>query len=90
MNRTLQNLQLRIHKVDGATTTFIQQDVCEIQRILDHFRPDEIFDQNRFVVADGDSMTSLPVSKITRIDLATEEPTHLIFPVGIMDAVELT
>jgi hypothetical protein len=42
------------------------------------------------VITDGNSITSLPVAKITRIDLISEVLPHLIFPVGIVDAVELT
>lgn len=90
MNHTQPNLQIRIHKVDGAISTFIQHDAAEIRKILDSFQPGQIFDRDRFVIADGDAITSMLVSKITRIDLVTEQLTDLIFPSGIVDAVELT
>lgn len=90
MNHAIPNLHIDIHKVDGATTTFVQNDADEVQRILDGFEPAHIFDRDRFVITDGDSITSLPVSKITRIDLFAERLPHLLFPVGIVNAVELT
>ena len=89
MNHAIPNLQIHIHKVDGATTTFIQNDADEVKKILDGFEPTHIFDRDRFVITDGNSITSLPVAKITRIDLVSEHLPHLIFPVGIVDAVEL-
>jgi hypothetical protein len=90
MNHAIPNLQIHIHKVDGATTTFVQNDAGEVRKILDGFEPAHIFDREKFVITDGNSITSLPVSKITRIDLVSERQPHLIFPVGIVDAVELT
>jgi len=90
MNHKISNLQIHIYKVDGTTTIFVQNDAAEIKKMLDEFRPAQIFNQDRFVVADGNSITSLPVCKITRIDLVSEQSPHLFFPVGIVDAVELT
>ena len=90
MIQTMPAMQIRIHKVDGTATSFIQDDADEVKKILDSFQPAGIFEQDRFVITDGESITSLPVSKITRIDLITEQPTHLVFPLGIVDAVELT
>jgi hypothetical protein len=90
MNHATSSLQIHIHKVDGATTTFVQNDADEVKRILDGFEPDHIFDREKFVITDGNSITSLPVSKITSIDLISELQPHLIFPVGIVNAVELT
>ncbi len=90
MNQAIINLQIHIHKVDGATTTIIQNDADEVKKTLDGFEPTHIFDRNRFVITDGNSITSLPTSKITRIDLISEVLPHLIFPIGIVGAVELT
>lgn len=90
MNQAMPNLQIHIHKVDGSTMTFVQPDAGEARKILDGFQPTRIFDENRFVIADGHSITSLPVSKITRIDLVSEPLPELVFPAGIVDAVELT
>ena len=69
--------------------TFVQNDASEIKKILDGFHPAQIFDRNRVAFTNGYSITSLPVSRITRIDLVSEQFPHLIFPVGIVDAVEL-
>jgi hypothetical protein len=76
--------------VDGATTIFIQNDADEVKMLLAGFEPAHIFDRKKFVITDGDSITSFPVSKITRIDLISELRPHLIFPVGIVNAVERT
>jgi len=89
MNHAIPNLQIHIHKVDGATTTFVQNDADEVNRILEGFEPAHIFDRDRFVITDANSITSLPVSKITRIDLISELRPHLLFPVGTVEAVEL-
>ena len=32
MNHAIPNLQIHIHKVDGATTTFIQNDADEVKK----------------------------------------------------------
>jgi len=90
MNHAIPNLQIQIHKVDGSIKTLIQHDATRVQELLDGFQPAEIFNRKRFVFSDANSITSLPVSKITRIDLISEQLPHLIFPVGIVDAVELT
>lgn len=90
MNPPLPSLQIHIHKVDGSITTFIQPDAAKVKALLDGFQPAEIFNRERFVFSDATSITSLPVSKITRIDLISEGRSHLVFPVGIVDAVEMT
>ena len=90
MNRAQPNLQISIHKVDGTITKFVQHDAGEVKRILDSFLPAQIFDRDRFVITDENSITSFPVSKITRIDLVPEQLTQLVFPSGIVDAVELS
>ncbi len=90
MNHNIPNLQIRIHKADGSTTTFVQTDVGEVKKLLDEFQPAQIFNRDRISFTDKSSITSLPVSKITRIDLEAEQHSHLLFPVGMVDAVELT
>ncbi len=90
MNHNISNLQIRIHKVDGSATTFVQTDAGEVKKLLDEFQPTQIFNRDRISFTDKNSITSLPVSKITRIDLEAEQHSHLLFPVGMVDAVELT
>jgi hypothetical protein len=90
MNHAIPKLQIKIHKMDAVVTTFFQNDAGEVNKILDEFEPAQIFDRDRFVITDRNSITSIPVSKITRIDLISEQPPRLVFPVGIVDAVELT
>jgi hypothetical protein len=83
-------LQIRIHKVDGSTTTILQNDPGEVKKLLEGFQPTQIFNRDRISFTDKNSITSLPVSKITQIDLEAEQHSHLLFPVGMVDAVELT
>jgi hypothetical protein len=90
MNHNIPNLQVHIHKVDGSTTTFVQTDAGEVRKLLDGFQPTQIFNRDRIYFTDKNSITSLPVSKITRIDLEAEQHSRLLFPVGMVDAVELT
>ncbi|MDR3459898.1 MAG: hypothetical protein P4N60_20915 [Verrucomicrobiae bacterium] len=90
MNHNVPGLQVHIHKVDGTTTTFEQNAADEASAIIDGFHPAQVFYQEMIAITDKDSITSVPVSKITRIELVCDEFSHLVFPVGIVDAVELT
>lgn len=90
MNHNIPNLQVHIHKVDGSVTTFVQNDASKVKKLLDGFQPARIFDRDKITFTDKNSITSLPLSKITRIDLESEQHSHLLFPVGVVDAVELT
>jgi hypothetical protein len=90
MNHNIPNLQVQIHKLDGSTTTFLQNDAGQIKKLLDEFQPAQIFDRDKITFTDKRFITSLPVSKITRIDLESEQHSHLLFSVGVVDAVELT
>ena len=90
MNHNIPNLQVHIHKLDGSTITFVQNDAREVKKLLDEFQPAQIFDRNNISFSDKNSITSIPVSKITRIDLEAEQHSHLLFPTGTANAVELT
>jgi hypothetical protein len=89
MNHNIPNLQIHVHKVDGSITAFAQNDTGEIKKLLGEFQPMQIFNRDRIAFMDNNSITSFPVSKITRIDLVSEQLHRLIFPAGIVDAVEL-
>jgi hypothetical protein len=89
MNHKIPNLQVHIHKVDGSTTTFVQNDAGEVKKLLDEFQPTQIFNRDRISFTDKNSITSFPVSNVTRIDLESEKHSHLLFPIGVVDAVEL-
>lgn len=90
MNHNIPNLKIHIHKVDGSTTIFVQNDAGEVKKLLDEFQPTQIFNRDRISFTDKNSITSLPISKITRIDLESEQHSHLLLTVGMVDAVELT
>jgi hypothetical protein len=90
MNHTIPNLQIRVHKLDGSISTFVQDDAEKSKQILDVFQPMEIFNRQKFVLADSHSYTTFSVSQITRIDLDSEQQSHLIFESGMVEAVELS
>jgi hypothetical protein len=90
MNHTIPFLQIRVHKLDGTASTFVQDDLSQTKQLLDEFQPAEIFNRQRLALGDCNSLTSIPSAQITRIDLDSEEHSHLIFPSGLVEAVELT
>jgi|HubBroStandDraft_2_1064218.scaffolds.fasta_scaffold218289_1 hypothetical protein len=90
MNHTIPNLQICIHKLDGTSSMFAQEDAGISKQILDGFQPMEVFNQQTIVLADKNSHTSFPASQITRIDLDSEQHTHLIFENGVVEAIELS
>jgi hypothetical protein len=90
MNHSIPDLQIRIHKLDGSISTFVQNNAEKSKKILDEFQPMEIFDRQKIVLADSHSHTTFPVSQITRIDFDSEQDSHLIFEGGMVEAVELS
>jgi hypothetical protein len=90
MNHAIPDLQIRIHKLDGSVSTFVQDDVQIAKQILDTFDPMQAFSRQNIVLADNQSHTSFPASQITRIDLDSKEHSHLIFESGLVEAVELS
>lgn len=90
MNTVLHPLQIHMHKVDGSSETFVQNEEGLIKHILHEFQPDCIFNRDRVVIADHHSLTSFPVSQLVRADLVSEQLSDWMFPPGIVNAVELT
>lgn len=89
MNHAMASLHVNVHRVDGSHTTFIIDDLVEMKNLLAGFDPAQIFNRDRIVFTHGNSITSLPASKITRLDLVSEQLPQLVFPAGVVDAVEL-
>jgi hypothetical protein len=89
MNHAMASLQVNIHKVDGSHTLFILDDLLEMRNFLAGLDPAQIFNRDRIVFTHGNSITSLPAAKITRLDLVSEQLPQLVFPAGVVDAVEL-
>jgi hypothetical protein len=89
MNHAMASLQVNIHRVDGSHTAFILDDLVEMKHMLAGFDAAQIFNRDRIVFTHGNSITSLPASKITRLDLVSEQLPQLVFPAGVVDAVEL-
>ena len=90
MNHPTQSLQIQIHKVDGPMEIFTQSEADLVNRIVNEFQPARIFTREKIIIADGNSLTSFPVSKLVRIDLVSGSSFHWILPPEIVDAVELT
>ncbi|HEV2436820.1 MAG TPA: hypothetical protein VG077_12540 [Verrucomicrobiae bacterium] len=90
MNTILHPLQIHMHKVDGSSETFVQNEEGLIKLILREFQPDCIFNRDRIVIADRHSLTSFPVSQLVRADLVSEQLSDWIFPPDLVHAVELT
>jgi hypothetical protein len=90
MNHSIPNLEIRVHKLDGTVSTFVQHDVEIAKQIMDAFEPTQIFNRQNLVLADNSCHTSFPVTQVTRIDLDSEQHSHLIFESGLVEAVELT
>ena len=90
MNHPAQSLQIHIHKVDGSVETFTQSEAGLVNGILNEFHPARIFTREKIIIADGNSLTSFPVSKLVRIDLVSGSSPHWILPPEIVNAVELT
>src|SRR5580698_7796935 len=90
MNISVCSLQIHIHKIDGSVSTFVKEDMGKSKQILNEFQPSEIFKRQKIVLADRNSHSTFPVSQITRIDLESEEHSHLLLHTGLVEAVELS
>lgn len=84
------SLEIKIYKLDGSVSTFVQNDDAKSKQILGDFQPLEIFNREKLFLADNHSHRVLPVSKITRIDLDSEEHCRMLFESGAVEAIELT
>ncbi len=90
MNYVAHHLKIHVHKTNGSIEKFVQSDAEAIRRIVNEFQPDQIFAREKVIITGGNLLTSFPTRQVTRIDLISEPSSHLIFPPGIVDAVELT
>jgi len=90
MNTVLHPLQIHMHKVDGSSEMFVQNEEGLIKHILQEFQPDCIFNRDRIIIADRHSLTCFPVSRLVRADLVSEQLSDWIFPPDFVNAVELT
>ena len=90
MNESISNLHVRVHKLDRSISTFVQEDFGKSKQILEDFRPMDLFNEQKIVLADRNSHTTIPVCQITRVDLDSGQHSHLLFPTGLVEAVELS
>src|SRR6266850_5408338 len=95
MNSTLDRskLEVRIHGVDGSLVSFTQDDPAVVEHIVRDCQTPDFFRQERIAVAGEHSVTTLVLSKVSRIDLAGEGLPRWKPPSGIgmsiRDIVEL-
>ena len=90
MNYPTHHLEIHVHKICGSTEKFIQGDGKSVSRLINEFQPDLLFAREKLIIAGGDCLTSFRTDQVVRVDLISEPSTHLIFPPGIVDAVEMT
>ena len=90
MHTALHRLQIHIHKTDSSSEMFIQNEEGLIKHILREFQPDCIFNRDRMVIVGRHSLTCLPVSRLVRMDLVSEQLSDWIFPPDLVNAVELS
>lgn len=83
------HLQIRVHRLDGSISSFVQDDLEKSRRILDGFDPMNIFTRTRIVLGDRNSHTVIPVAQITRIDLEVDPNSPLNFVSDLVEGVEL-
>lgn len=89
MDSDTANLEIRIHRVDGTTSSFAQDELELSGKILEGLDPEKIFARPRIILGDRSSHTVIPVNQITRVDLDINPNCPLTFPVDLVEAVEL-
>ena len=89
MNTETPILQIRIHKLGGSVSSFVQNDFEISRQILGAFDPMNVFTQARIILGDRDSHTVIPASQITRIDLEIDPDSPLTFVTDLVEGVEL-
>lgn len=90
MNASRNPLHIHVHKVDGSSETFIQNDENLIKHILREFQSDNIYHRDQIMIASRHSATCLPVRQLVRTDLVSEQSSDWNFPASMVHAVELT
>lgn len=92
-NEKNSELQVRVHGVDGSLVTFSQDHPAVVEHIVRDCQTPDFFKQERIAVAGQHSVTTLVLSKVTRIDLAGEKLPPWKPPFGfgtsIRDIVEM-
>jgi hypothetical protein len=89
MNTESPLLQIRVHKLDGSVSTFVQDDLETSRQILDAFDPATVFARPKIILEDECSQTVIPIGQITRIDFEVETDSPLSFMTDSIEGVEL-
>lgn len=83
-------LEISIHLEDGKVVRFAAADSLEARRIVQHLQPERLFTDRLLVLGDATSMTTVPLNKVVRIDLAMDEYPSWPFHHGAQDVREIT
>jgi hypothetical protein len=89
MNTEIPNLWIRVHKLDGSISSFVQDDLEKSRQILGGFGSTNVFTKSRIILGDRNSHTVIPVAQITRIDLEINPDSPLSFLADLVEGVEL-
>lgn len=89
MNKETPNLLIRVHKLDGSISSFVQDDLEQSRQILGGFGSTNVFTKSRIILGDRNSHTVIPVAQITRIDLEINPDSPLSFLADLVEGVEL-
>jgi len=90
MNASHPLLQIHIHKADGSSETFVQNEEDLAKLILGEFRPERVFTRDKITIAGDCSLTSFPVSRVARLDLISEQLPGWLLPSAMVNALELS
>jgi len=90
MNTPQPLLQIVIHKADGSSDTFTQNRENLVKDIVGEFQADLVFNRDKILIADGDSLTTFPANRVVRLDLISERLSHWMPSSEIINAVELS
>ncbi len=90
MNYLAHYLEIHVHQHNRLIEKFIQSEPERIKYLLNEFEPERLFAREKIIIAGGRFLTSFPAAQVVRIDFISEPSSYLIFPPGIVDAVELT
>jgi len=83
-------MEIRIHTQSGSIESFYQDDATQAARILKGIHPAKVFAGNIITIAGDYSISTFETSKVSRVDLVTEDVVAWKHPGDIVDVSELT
>ena len=83
-------MEIRIHTQRGSVEAFFQDNPSLVARILKGIQPAKVFGGETLTIAGEYSLTAYVTSRVTRVDLITDELPAWKHPTDILDVVELS